>query len=182
MQVPQSVRQHGQCLCGGLRYEVTAAPTDLINCHCRFCQRATGSSHLAEMLFDKAAFRISDGVPTTYDHVSAGSGKVIHIHFCATCGTKTHMTFERFPEIVGVFSGTLNDPSHFKRTPENTLYFFLGTAPDGVVLPAGHNIYHAHYWASEGVASTPQVFDEPKVVTPELRAASARFSMDNDGV
>lgn len=164
--------QSGQCLCGALQFQVTSEPKDIINCHCNFCQRATGSAYLVETIFDKANFDQISGKPEVYRHQSAGSGKIIHIHFCRRCGTKTHMLFERFPDIVGVFSGTFEETDWFQRTKENSLYFFLSTAPKGTVLPADFEVFDGHYWLSEGGADAPQVFDEPTIVTEEIRRES----------
>ena len=84
------------------------------------------------------------------------------------------MTFDRFSTIVGIFSGTFDEMDWFERTKENALHFFLGTAPNGTVLPAGFEVYDAHYWQSEGVASTPVVFDAHTLVTSELKEKSRR--------
>jgi hypothetical protein len=35
----------GGCACGAIRYEVTADPIVMFNCHCRDCQKATGSGY-----------------------------------------------------------------------------------------------------------------------------------------
>ena len=35
----------GGCLCGRIRYEVHAEPTNVAMCHCRFCQKATGTAY-----------------------------------------------------------------------------------------------------------------------------------------
>ena len=162
----------GQCLCGDIGFEVAGAPRDVINCHCHFCQRATGSAYLVETIFEKERFRVIRGETAVYEHVSAGSGKRIYINFCRRCGTKTHMTFERFPDIVGVFTGTFDEKDWFERTRETALHFFLSTAPKGTVLPAGFEIYDGHYWAAEGVGATPQVYDRHMLVTEQLREES----------
>jgi Uncharacterized conserved protein len=162
----------GRCLCGALVFAVDGPPRDVINCHCRFCQRATGSAYLVETTFLREDFRLLAGEPAVYTHVSEGSGKAIRLHFCARCGTRTHMTFERFPAIVGLFSGCFEQPDWFARRRENALHFFLSTAPLGTVLPAGFEVYDAHYWAAEGRVAVPQVFDAPVEVTEALRQAA----------
>ncbi|MCP5088072.1 MAG: hypothetical protein GY952_14865, partial [Rhodobacteraceae bacterium] len=58
-------------------------------------------------------------------------------------------------------------------TTENALHFFLSTAPKGTVLPAGFEVYDAHYWQSDGVASKPVVFDENTIVTEEVKEESS---------
>lgn len=162
----------GRCLCSAQVFEVTGEPRDIINCHCNFCQRATGSAYLVETIFEKKNFRQVQGTPSVYEHRSDGSGKLIYIHFCGSCGTKTHMFFERFPDIVGVFSGTFDEKDWFERTRENTLHFFLSTAPKGTVLPAGFEVYDAHYWIADGIADTPHVFEQHTLVTEELHQES----------
>ena len=163
----------GRCLCDDLEFAVQGAPRDVINCHCRFCQRATGSAYLVETTFARENFTLRRGDPSVYRHTSAGSGKLIHLHFCARCGTRTHMTFDRFPVIVGVFSGTFDETDWFGRSRDNALHFFLSTAPRGTVLPAGFEVYDAHFWQADGTPATPQVFAEHTLVTDAVKAQSA---------
>ena len=88
----------GGCLCGAIRYGVDTVPTDVINCHCKFCQKATGGDRMVETLFPKNSLKVLKGVPKVYEHVSEGSGKSIYVNFCKNCGTKLFLTFDRFPE------------------------------------------------------------------------------------
>lgn len=88
------------------------------------------------------------------------------------------MTFERFPSIVGVYSGTFDEKDWFERTKENTLHFFLSTVPKGVVLPADFEIYDAHYWQSEGIAAAPLVFTAHTLVTEKLKEESRQRLKD----
>ena len=163
---------NGRCLCGNISFAVAGKPRDILICHCEFCQRATGSAALVESIFGKEQFSLTKGAPTVYQHRSEGSGKIIHIHFCPTCGTKTHMTFERFPDIVGIFSGTFDEKGWFGHSPDNTLYFFLESAPDGTVIPAGFDVFDAQYWAAEGTPAPSQRFTQHTLVTAELRDAA----------
>ncbi len=67
------------------------------------------------------------------------------------------MLFERFPDAVGVYSGTFDEKDWFADRPEKTLSFYLSDAPVGTVPPAGHQVFDAHYWRSEGVAADAQI-------------------------
>lgn len=84
------------------------------------------------------------------------------------------MFFDRFPNSVGVFSGTFDVPDWFERNPDNALHFFLSTAPKGTVFPSGFGVYDAHYWQSDGVAATPRIFDVHTVVTEDVRLESLK--------
>jgi hypothetical protein len=37
----------GGCACGAIHYECNADPVVMLNCHCRDCQRASGSAYAA---------------------------------------------------------------------------------------------------------------------------------------
>lgn len=170
--------QAGGCLCGRVRYRATLEPTDVINCHCEFCQRATGGAYLVESLFPKEDFQTAKGNTKVYDHISEGSSKTIHVNFGESCGTKLFLTFGRFPAFIGVYSGTFDDHDWFSRTPDNTQYFFLSEAPNGTILPAGFEVFHEHNWESEGVASTPQVFKTHTVVSSKVKEASKSYARE----
>jgi hypothetical protein len=150
--------QHeGGCLCGNVRYETDTAPLRVTICYCRFCQRATGSTGMVEPVFDKSAFRITFGKVTRYDVMSGGSGKRVGVHFCATCGTKLYLDFDRFPDAVGVYAGTFDDPNWFERTPANTKLIFLEAAQDGTLIPAGFNTFDEHATTNDGTPLQPIV-------------------------
>jgi hypothetical protein len=154
----------GGCLCGEVRYGVLCTPSRVTVCHCKFCQRATGSAFLVEPIFDKSEFSVSKGQPKIYKHTSEGSGKQVHVHFCDTCGTKLFLSFERFVDVIGVYGGTFDDPNWYEITPENSKQIFLGVAHRGTVIPSGVNPFKEHATTKEGVAIEPKVFFEPKVI------------------
>ena len=158
------VHQAGGCLCGANRYAVRSEPARVTVCHCRFCQRATGSAFLVEPIFSKSDFEHTNGELKTYAHRSEGSGKLIYIHFCETCGTKLFLTLERFTEIVAVFAGTFDDPNWFERTPENSKQIYLGVAQKGTVIPAGIETFIEHFNAANGQPSEATVYAEPKTI------------------
>lgn len=154
----------GGCLCGKLRYQVGRQPSRVSICHCRFCQRATGSAYLVEPIFDAEIFKVIEGVPKVYTHVSGGSGKEVFIHFCDTCGTKLFLTFERFADVVGVYGGTFDDPNWFDLTPENSKQIFLGVAQRGTVIPPHVNTFTGHAAENDGTPNEPTVFETPQII------------------
>ena len=49
-------------------------------------------------------------------------------HFCADCGTKLWLSFERFPGKLGLYAGTFDDPCWFAIPPETSKHIFLNEA------------------------------------------------------
>ena len=154
----------GGCLCGQVRYDTESEPIWVTICHCKFCQRATGSDRMIQPVFDKENFAFKGASPTVYTQPSDGSGKAINIHFCAACGTKLALTFERWPDKIGLYVGTLDDPSAVAVTPENGKHIFVSEARPGTVLPSGIKTFHRHASESDGTAIEPTVYATPFVV------------------
>ena len=156
----------GGCLCGSVRYRVSREPSHLTICHCRFCQRATGGAYMVEPVFDSSDFTIIEGTAKVYKHPSEGSGKLVYVHFCENCGTKLFLSFERFPDSIGVYGGTFDDPNWFNCPTENSKQIFLGVAQRGTVIPPGVNTFKEHAITNDGAANEPTVFSEPKIIGP----------------
>ncbi len=154
----------GRCLCGALAYEAEGQPSTVTVCHCRFCQRATGGAYLVDALFRRERFRVLTGTPRVYEHVSEGSGKEVRIQFCETCGTKLWLEFERWPQIVGIYAGTLDDPNGFDRSPARTHYMFADQAADWTVMPRGARVYASDLTDENGDKATPKCLTEARIV------------------
>ncbi len=154
------VNNEGGCLCGAVRYAAKAQPIRVTFCHCKFCQRATGSAYFVEPVFQRGDFEVTQGAPKTYDHRSEGSGKVLTINFCATCGTKLFLDLERFSDVVGVYGGTFDDPNWFERAPAISKHIFLDSAQHGTVVPAGINTFRQYSMSQDGTPVEPVVFAE----------------------
>ncbi len=154
-------RHEGGCLCGEVRFEVDKEPARVTVCHCHFCQRTTGTAYLVEPVFAEPDFHITAGKPKTYDVISAGSGKRVTIHFCATCGARVMLGFERFPGFVGTFAGSFDNPGELGLASGIVRHVFTGAAQDGTVLPAGVPLYHEHAFRPDGSQNEPKVLSEP---------------------
>src|SRR6266508_1325480 len=81
----------GGCACGATRYECSAEPLYMGNCHCRDCQRATGSAYFAAVGVAASAFRLTSGAPQYYEK-SADSGNMMRRAFCPRCGSPLFLT------------------------------------------------------------------------------------------
>jgi hypothetical protein len=102
----------GRCTCGAVRYEIGAEPIRSFLCQCRDCQRDTGAGHASVMVFPRAAMRITGDVA---ENLRTGdSGAVKHKGFCGNCGSPLYNKPENVPDMIGVYVGTLDDPSGFK--------------------------------------------------------------------
>lgn len=114
---------------------------------------------MVEPIFDKNDLLPLEGSPKTYDTISEGSGKTVHVHFCADCGTKLWLSFERFPDAIGVYAGTFDDPCWFPINPTSSKHIFSGVARSDTILPAGLPTFVEHATSNEGVEQEATVFE-----------------------
>jgi hypothetical protein len=106
----------GGCACGAVRYECKADPVFMLNCHCRDCQRASGSAYAAILAVPVVAVRMR-GEPR-YHGVVGSSGKAVERGFCQYCGSQVTIKIGRRPDVLGVQAGCLDDPSVYRPTKD----------------------------------------------------------------
>ena len=98
----------GQCLCGAVRYRISADPLVTRVCWCRACQRLAANGTV-NMLVPTAALGISGSLSEYLS--SADSGNEIRRRFCPTCGSHLFANSSSRPQFTVVRVGTLDDPS-----------------------------------------------------------------------
>ncbi|NJO12985.1 MAG: GFA family protein [Gammaproteobacteria bacterium] len=98
-----------QCSCGQLRAEVQGEPVRISVCHCKACQRRTGSTYGAQARFPRAQVSLT-GRSNEYLR-TAESGYRIRFHFCPDCGATVHYSLEQFPEVIAIPVGAFADPA-----------------------------------------------------------------------
>ncbi len=103
----------GRCACGKVSYSSSAAePAFTGLCHCKTCQRASGSAFSVVLAVPDASLTI-DGALKSF--VSQGdSGKSIERQFCPECGSTVVDRAELMPGITMINVGTLDDTSWVK--------------------------------------------------------------------
>ena len=99
----------GGCLCGAIRYTAEADPTTATVCHCRDCQKFTGSAFAALVRVPKEAVAV-EGSLKTFTSIG-GSGNPILRHFCPECGSSIAEESGARPSMIILNIGTFDDPT-----------------------------------------------------------------------
>ena len=96
----------GGCACGRVRYEARIDDHDAYLCHCRMCQRATGSVSIAFKGVKKTDVRW-EAEPDWYV-----SSPIARRPFCRECGTSLGFAFPD-SETMDLTVASFDDPSPF---------------------------------------------------------------------
>ena len=100
--------REGGCLCGSVRFRVTAKPLDAGYCHCRMCQKNSGAPVVAWVTFPIESFGWITGQPGTYASSAHGQRS-----FCAACGSYLIFVSAKAPAEVSVNTASLDAPEAF---------------------------------------------------------------------
>jgi hypothetical protein len=109
----------GGCACGAVRYTCCAEPLYMGNCHCRDCQRATGSAYFAAVIAKASDFSLTGGEPVWYEK-EADSGTLMRRGFCSSCGSPLLLTNGSMPDFMVLHASSLDDPSWYQ--PQRDIY------------------------------------------------------------
>ena len=102
----------GGCQCGAVRYECTADAIFMGNCHCRDCQKASGSGYEAAIGVPAPALKITGNVK--YHDVKADSGNMVSRGFCPNCGSRLFGKSSGMAQLAVIMAGSLDDPKQFQ--------------------------------------------------------------------
>lgn len=100
----------GGCACGQVRYRLGSAPMFVHCCHCRDCQRQTGSAFVINALIETDRIALLSGQPEPVA-VPTDSGRPHDIYRCPNCRIAVWSDYGRRPSLRFVRVGTLDDPS-----------------------------------------------------------------------
>ena len=121
----------GGCLCGRLRYRVSGAPQTVNCCHCRDCQRLTGSAFAVNAVYPAAQVEaLGDGWAARDVSEDADGGRSWR---CAACGTLLFSDHRLFPDDRFVRVGTLDEGDRLAPSA----HYFVRSKHPWVVLPEG---------------------------------------------
>ena len=120
----------GRCLCSAVQYQSLGPILFAAICHCRDCQRASGSGGVPMLGVPKVSFTFSG--PVKQSRTAGGSGKSAVRNFCSECGSLLFGTPESDPELITIYAGGLDDSTVF--SPREAL--FIAHRPSWAKLAA----------------------------------------------
>jgi hypothetical protein len=109
----------GGCACGAIRYECSAPPLRMLNCHCRDCHIAGGGAYSPTVIMTRDAVNITSGRTAVYERI-ADSGNIAKREFCPNCGSPLFASSSARPGFVGIRAASLDNPAWF--SPEANVW------------------------------------------------------------
>jgi hypothetical protein len=135
----------GGCTCRQIRYRMTTRPMFVHCCHCRWCQRETGTAFALNAMIEADRVVVLAGAPIMIDTPSE-SGKGQKIWRCPTCRIAVWSNYAGAGTAVHfVRVGTLDRPD----VCPPDIHIYTASKQPWVVLPEGVPAVAEYYRASE---------------------------------
>ena len=150
--MPSKYPVEGGCDCRFVRYRLLSPPLYVHCCHCRWCQRESGSAFALNAMIEAARLECMAGAPECV-FTPSQSGKGQQILRCPRCRVALWSHYAgagRWVSFVRV--GTLDDPD---RLPPD-IHIFTASKQPWVQLPAGSRAVSEYYarkdcWPAESL-------------------------------
>ena len=101
----------GGCLCGEVTYKVQGDPAANFLCHCKNCQKQSGSAFSINLIYPKSQFECQGRLSIYVD--TSKTGQQVLRQFCSNCGSPVFSSLPHLPNIIVLKVGTLNDSSAY---------------------------------------------------------------------
>lgn len=103
----------GGCACGAVRYRMAGPPLFVHACHCRWCQRETGSALAINAMIESERVDLLQGGPVLIE-IPSESGKGQKIIRCPNCHVALWSHYAGAGDKVAFLRvGTLDEPDGF---------------------------------------------------------------------
>ncbi|KAJ3823975.1 Mss4-like protein [Lentinula raphanica] len=91
--------RNGSCLCGAITFTVKGDPVHYLVCHCKNCQKASGSAFMMNIWFKDESFKLLTGQDALkpYEDKDTNTGKPLTRYFCSNCGS--NVFFRMSPDL-----------------------------------------------------------------------------------
>ncbi len=142
----------GGCACGKARYRMRSAPLFVHCCHCKDCQRQTGTAFVLNALIETGRVETLAGKTVLYG-MPTDSGSPHEIARCPDCGTAVWSHYGGLKTLTFVRVGTLDEPAALR--PD--VHIYTRTKLPWVALPPEVPAFEAYYdskilWPAESLA------------------------------
>lgn len=158
----------GACSCGAIQYRLTDRPMFVHCCHCKDCQRQTGSAFVLNALIEANRVQVLQGETREYPQPT-DSGRPHIVHRCGQCGTALWSIYGGRREILFVRIGTLNEPSALPPdvhiyTRSKLPWVDLRSNAAGATTGEPAHVFEAYYdssklWPAESLARRKAIFE-----------------------
>jgi hypothetical protein len=129
----------GGCACGAVRYRLASEPLFVHCCHCRNCQRQTGSAFVINILIESDRVELLSAAPQAVD-APRDDGSAQQIFRCPTCRVAVFSHYGT-PHVSFVRAGTLDDPTAV--APD--VHIFTRSKLPWVALPDAVPAFEVYY-------------------------------------
>ena len=142
----------GGCTCRQVRYRLSGTPLIVHACHCRWCQRETGTAFALNALYEADRVAHLAGEPDLVVTPSL-SGKSQRIARCSSCRVAVWSNYPQAgPAVRFVRVGTLDEPD---RLPPD-IHIFTSSKQPWLTLPPGAKMAPDFYdvtstWSAESL-------------------------------
>ena len=149
----QQLQFEGACSCAAVHYRMSGKPLFVHCCHCRWCQRETGSAFVINALIESDRLEVLKGSVESV-HIRSASGKGQDILRCPECQIALWSHYAGLGDMISfVRVGTLNDPD---RLPPD-IHIYTSSKQPWVILPEGTPAVPEYYdrkeyWPEESLA------------------------------
>jgi hypothetical protein len=139
-----------------VRYRLASDPLFIHCCHCRNCQRQTGSAFVVNLLIETERVELLAADPEPVD-VPRDDGSRQRVFRCPACQVAVFSQYGR-PEVRFVRAGTLDEP----RRTRPDVHIFTRSKLDWVVLPESVPAFDVYY--DEQAAWPPESLERLEAV------------------
>ena len=139
----------GGCTCGQVRYQLTRKPIIVHCCHCRWCQRETGSAFALNAMIETSCVEVLEGNTEQIDTPS-NSGKGKKVVLCPNCHIAVWSHYAGAGDVLSfVRVGTLDDPD--SQPPD--FHIYTESKQPWVILAPGIPAFERYYRRSEQLSA-----------------------------
>lgn len=141
----------GGCFCGAVRYRLNSKPMFVHCCHCRDCQRQTGSAFVINALIETDQITLLSGAPEPVA-MATDSGRPHDIYRCPLCKVALWSDYGGRPALRFVRVATLDEPAAI----EPDAHIFTRSKLPWIRLPEGARAFEVFYdmkeeWPAESL-------------------------------